>query len=110
MKIQKTVLVVYSGIKGSFEEKILESVLKGIKKRNDKAVVIDLYKDKFSPYFEGASLARYSRGETADKHVPKYIKAVKEANEIIIVHETIAQAPDPMMKGFIDKTFLSGHF
>ena len=105
-----TAAIVYSGQKNSFEEKILKATIEGFKKRDKKYIIIDLYKDKFSPNFEGINLALYARGETKDKHVIKYQKILKEANELVFIYEILWQGADAMFKGFLDKVFLSNGF
>ena len=103
-------VVVYSGLKNSFEEKMLNQTIKGLEKRNKKYIIINLYKDKFSANFEGQNLALYARGETKDKNVLNYQEVLKKSNELILIYKLIWQGPDAMMKGFLDKVFLSNGF
>ena len=93
---------------GSFNHALLTGIEDKLSKQNREYQVIDLYADGFNPALEAASLRLYSRGESADPMVEKYIKMLLATDEIIMVFPIWWGMMPAIVKGFFDKVMLTG--
>lgn len=93
---------------GSFNHALLTEVQEKLRKQGRDHNVIDLYADGFNPILDAASLRLYSRGETADPLVEKYLKFLMESDALIMIFPIWWGMMPAMVKGFFDKVMLSG--
>ncbi len=103
-------LIVYSGVKNSFEELACKNAINALKAKGKKYKIIDLQKEKFDYIFRGQDLAQYSAATTTKDSVIKYQKITKEASELIFIYESKWNGMDKFIKGFFDQVFLSSGF
>ncbi|MDE6032638.1 MAG: NAD(P)H-dependent oxidoreductase [Muribaculaceae bacterium] len=93
---------------GSFNHALLTEIVEKLKSQGKSFEVMDLYADGFNPALEASSLRLYSRGETADPLVERYLKILLEADEMIMVFPIWWGMMPAMVKGFFDKVMLTG--
>lgn len=93
---------------GSFNHAILEEVISALKEENRDYTLIDLYADNFNPALDAASLRLYSRGETADHLVKKYLDILMSSDSIIMIFPVWWGMMPAIVKGFFDKVMLAG--
>lgn len=93
---------------GSFNHALLTEIEEKFKKQGKEYQVIDLYADGFNPLLEASSLRLYSRGETADPLVEKYVKIMLDTDEFIMIFPIWWGMMPAIVKGFFDKVMLSG--
>lgn len=93
---------------GSFNKTILDTVINKLNKQKQKYQIIDLHKDGFDPTFTESDLSVYRNGQYKDPLVGKYQEILKNTNELILIFPIWWGNMPAMLKGFIDKTFLSG--
>ena len=92
----------------SFNHAILETVKAKLTSENREFCVLDLYADGFNPVLDAASLRLYSRGETADPLVTKYLRTLLKTDEFIMIFPIWWGMMPAIVKGFFDKVMLSG--
>lgn len=92
----------------SFNHAILETLIKELKSKNKKYEVIDLYADGFDPLLDAANLALYSKGETADPLVTKYLDILERSDEVFMIAPIWWSEMPAIIKGFFDKVMLVG--
>lgn len=93
---------------GSFNNAVLQEVKKALDENNSPYTVIDLYADGFNPALEAASLRLYSRGQTADPLVEKYIATLSSTDRLIFIFPIWWAMLPAIVKGFFDKVLLQG--
>ena len=93
---------------GSFNHALLTEIEEKLKKQGKKYEVIDLYADGFNPALEAASLRLYSRGQSADPLVDKYLKILLDTDELIMIFPIWWGMMPAIVKGFFDKVMLAG--
>lgn len=93
---------------GSFNHALLAEIEEKFKKQGKEYNVIDLYADGFNPAMEAASLRLYSRGETADPLVDKYLNYLLTSGEFIMIFPIWWGTMPAIVKGFFDKVMLVG--
>lgn len=92
----------------SFNHSVLETVKSSLEKQGKKYSVFDLYADGFNPALEASSLRLYSKGETADPLVEKYLNALIASDEFIMIFPIWWGMMPAIVKGFFDKVMLVG--
>lgn len=92
----------------SFNHAILDTVKERLDASGKDYTVLDLYADGFNPAFEADSLRLYSRGETADPLVAKYLDVLLGTDELIMIFPVWWGTVPAIVKGFFDKVFLPG--
>lgn len=92
----------------SFNHAILESVESKLKLENKDYEVIDLYADGFNPAFEAESLRLYSKGESADPLIKKYIEILLRTDSLFMIFPVWWGMMPAIVKGFFDKVMLVG--
>lgn len=103
----KTVTIVYAHPwAGSFNKAVLDTVTKRCEEKANKVVVIDLYKDHFSPAMEEKSLYLFSKGKSADSMVENYQKLLLDTQELVFIFPIWWFSPPAIVKGFIEKVML----
>lgn len=93
---------------GSFNHAILSEIERKLTSRKKEYKVIDLYGDGFNPALEAASLRLYSRGETADPLVRKYLDILLKTDEFIMIFPIWWGTMPAIVDGFFDKVMLNG--
>lgn len=91
---------------GSFNKAILDAVTQKLDAEKKAYQVIDLYKDKFTPFFTEAELAVYSKGEALDPLVKKYQEMISKSDELYFVFPIWWGTFPGILKGFLDKLLL----
>ncbi|MDE6768353.1 MAG: NAD(P)H-dependent oxidoreductase, partial [Muribaculaceae bacterium] len=92
----------------SFNHAILETVKSRLDEQGKEYYVFDLYADGFNPALEASSLRLYSKGETADPLVEKYLNALMESDEFIMIFPIWWATMPAIVDGFFDKVMLVG--
>lgn len=103
----KTILYAHP-YEGSFNHAILDTITSKLKESGEEYEVIDLYADGFNPALEAASLRLYSKGESADPLVRKYIDILLRTDEFIMVFPIWWGIMPAIVDGFFDKVMLVG--
>ncbi|MDE6522179.1 MAG: NAD(P)H-dependent oxidoreductase [Muribaculaceae bacterium] len=93
---------------GSFNHALFSEIKEKLNKQGKEYNVIDLYADGFNPALEAPSLRLYSRGESADPLVEKYLGFLLGSDELIMVFPIWWGMMPAIVKGFFDKVMLSG--
>lgn len=93
---------------GSFNHALLAEIEEKLTKEGRPYKIIDLYADGFNPVLEAPSLRLYSRGQTADPLVEKYLGILLESDELIMIFPIWWGMMPAIVKGFFDKVMLSG--
>lgn len=93
---------------GSFNHALLSELTDKFTKEGRNYEVIDLYADGFNPALDAASLRLYSRGQSADPLVDKYLKILLETDELVMIFPIWWGMMPAMVKGFFDKVMLTG--
>lgn len=93
---------------GSFNHAILSEIERKLTSENKEYEILDLYADGFNPALEATSLRLYSRGETADPLVERYVRTLLKTDEFIMVFPVWWGMIPAIVKGFFDKVMLSG--
>lgn len=92
----------------SFNHVILETVKSRLEEQSKEYCVFDLYTDGFNPALEASSLRLYSKGETADPLVEKYLNALMASDEFIMIFPIWWATMPAIVDGFFDKVMLVG--
>ena len=91
----------------SFNHAILEQVEQGLKDGNHSYTVIDLYADNFNPVLVyNAQIKR--RDLVNDEETAHYRELIKQADHLIFIYPIWWYGAPAMLKGFIDRVFVSG--
>lgn len=91
----------------SFNHAVLEQVKQGLKDSNRSFEVIDLYRDNFNPVLVYNEQIR--RSDLAnDVETAHYRELVKQADHLIFIYPVWWYGLPAMLKGFIDRVFVSG--
>lgn len=93
---------------GSFNFAILKSITDALDKQGRGYNVIDLCADGFDPRMGTGSLAMYSRGESDDPLVKKYISVLRNTSEVVFIFPIWWSMMPAELKGFFDRVFLKG--
>lgn len=93
---------------GSFNHAVLQEITKSLEKAGQSYTVIDLYADGFNPAIEAPDLRLYSRGETTDPLVEKYLKTLLSTDRLIFIFPVWWGMMPAIVKGFFDKVLLVG--
>lgn len=102
------VLIIYSHPNhDSLNFAILEKVKKGLLEVNHTLKVIDLYEEEFQSSLIFNKQKR-RRDLLKDDETANYRDAIKEADHIIFVYPIWWSLPPAILKGFIDRVFVSG--
>lgn len=92
----------------SFNHAILETLKGELEAKGKEYKLIDLYADGFNPVVEAADLALYSRGETNDPLVDKYLDILMKSSEVFFIAPVWWAEMPAIVKGFFDKAMLAG--
>ncbi|MDE7402880.1 MAG: NAD(P)H-dependent oxidoreductase [Muribaculaceae bacterium] len=92
----------------SFNHAILETVKSTLDGQGRDYRVLDLYADGFNPALDASNLQLYSKGETADPLVEKYLDTLMASDEIIMIFPVWWGMMPAIVHGFMDKVFLAG--
>lgn len=102
--------IIYSHpYEGSFNHAVLQEIKKSLDNAGQTYTVIDLYADGFNPALDASSLRLYSRGETADPLVEKYLQILDSTTRLIFIFPIWWGMMPAMIKGFFDKVLLFGN-
>ncbi len=100
-------LIIYAHpYNGSFCHAVKEKIIETLKEKGEKYNIIDLYEDKFDPVMSGDDLRLYSKGETTDPNVDKYLNLLSETSIIYLIFPVWWGVMPAILKGFFDKVFL----
>lgn len=86
---------------------LLKKIEETLKASNQNYEVLDLYKLNYNPVLQDTEL--YSAGRkfvNPKNHI--YQQKIKAANRLIFIYPTWWQGPPAILKGFIDRVFVSG--
>lgn len=93
---------------GSYNHAILTKLTDTFIAQNEPFRVIDLYGDNFNPAYTKQELRLFSQGKSLDPLVKKYQKLIKDSDELIFIFPIWWHDVPAIVKGFFDKTMLSG--
>lgn len=93
---------------GSFNHAILEAVKNKLESQKREYQVIDLVADGFNPLMTTDDLKGYSRGESPDPLVNKYISMLEKTDELFLIFPIWWGMMPANLKGFFDKVMLVG--
>ncbi|MQS75380.1 NAD(P)H-dependent oxidoreductase [Companilactobacillus halodurans] len=93
---------------GSFNHEILNRLSWYFSRNDEEYEIIDPYFDNFNPNLSEADLLSYSQGKTEDVLVKNYQRRIAASDELIFIFPIWWQTMPAMLKGFLDKTMLSG--
>lgn len=93
---------------GSFNHEILNRLSNSFSKNDEEFELINLYSDNFNPMLTEKDLQTYSEGKTEDTLVKRYQRKIAGSNELVFIFPIWWQNMPAMLKGFLDKTMLSG--
>ena len=100
-------LIIYAHpYNGSFCHAVKEKIIETLKKNDEEYNIIDLYEDKFDPVMSGDDLRLYSKGETTDPNVDKYLNLLSKTSIIYLIFPVWWGVMPAILKGFFDKVFL----
>jgi len=100
-------LIIYAHpLNGSFCHAVKEKIIETLKEKGEEYNIIDLYADKFDPVMSGEDLRLYSKGESTDPNVDKYLNLLSETNRIYLIFPVWWGVMPAMLKGLFDKVFL----
>lgn len=100
-------LIIYAHpYSGSFCHAVKEKIIETLKEKGEEYNIIDLYEDKFDPVMSGDDLRLYSKGETTDPNVDKYLDLLSETSIIYLIFPVWWGVMPAILKGFFDKVFL----
>ena len=102
----KTTIIYAHPWKGSYNQAILDKVIKRLKNEQKEYQLIDLNKEQFNPVFSEKDLALFSKGQTTDPLVLQYQKMLGETEELFIIAPTWWYEFPAIVKGFFDKVML----
>ena len=86
---------------------MLQKLEEKLKSNNQNYEVLDLYQLNYNPVLQDAEL--YSAGRRLiDSENQIYQQKIKTANRLILIFPTWWQGPPAILKGFIDRVFVSG--
>lgn len=94
---------------GSFNYKVLESVITSLQNKGNEVDVIDLNKDGYNPVMMSDDLRLFGRGDYHDPQAKAYVERLKTADEIILIYPIWWYGEPAILSGFFDKVFLKGH-
>ena len=92
----------------SLNHAVLEAVKNNLAQHKIPYEIIDLYCDKFQPFYDLEELRLFHTGETHDPLVTKYLELLKNAQGIIFITPIWWNSIPGMLKGFIDKVMKEG--
>jgi len=102
------VLIIYTHPNpNSFNHAILEQVEQGLKDGNHSYKVIDLYADNFNPVLV-YNEQKKRRDLVNDEETAYYRELINQADYLIFIYPIWWYGPPAMLKGFIDRVFVSG--
>jgi len=102
------VLIIYTHPNpNSLNHAILEQVEQGLKDGNHSYELIDLYADNFNPVLV-YNEQKKRRDMENDPETAHYRELIKQADHLIFIYPIWWYAPPAMLKGFIDRVFVSG--
>ena len=88
----------------SFNHSLAQTVVKKLRRRGHRTIFRDLYSEKYDPLITADELGR----EKPKKELGKYIRDLKKADGIIIIHPNWWGQPPAILKGWIDRVFRPG--
>lgn len=91
---------------GSFNNGILERVVKAHEDKGKKYQVIDLNKEEFNPVFTKEELALFSKGRSNYSKVLEYQEYIKNSDEVVFIFPIWWSSMPAILKGFLDKVLL----
>lgn len=102
------VLIIYAHPdQNSFNHAVLEKVKTGLEVGKHTYTVIDLYKRNFDPVLVYNDEKK--KGDlTSDPQVTQFQELIKQADHLIFIYPIWWYGMPAILKGFIDKVFLSG--
>ncbi|BDR53954.1 NAD(P)H dehydrogenase [Bombiscardovia apis] len=108
MQATRALIVYCHPWSGSFNHAILEAVKSSLARDGVPYDLIDLHADGFQPAYDQKELSLFSKGETNDPLVSKYLGLLKGCDMVIFITPVWWNEIPAMLKGFIDKTMKSG--
>ncbi|MDR2104855.1 MAG: NAD(P)H-dependent oxidoreductase [Deferribacteraceae bacterium] len=90
----------------SFNGAVLNALTAALSKRGEKYHLIDLYADKFNPVMTFNDLSVYTKGESADPLVKKYIEMLRGSTSLAFIFPVWWSDAPAIVKGFLDKALL----
>lgn len=93
---------------GSFNYAMLKSIINKFENESREYQLIDLNADGFNPAMSSDDLRLYSRGESEDPLVKKYIAMLQNTDEIIFMFPIWWGMLPAVLKGFFDRVLLKG--
>lgn len=106
--MNKVVIIYCHPYTKSLNHAVLETIVSNLHDNNIDFSVIDLYKDKFEPYYDLEELRLFHTGETHDPLVENYLKALQNCTGVIFITPIWWNSIPGMLKGFIDKVMKEG--
>jgi len=91
----------------SFNAAILKTTIETIQSKNEDYKLIDLYKENFKPSLDFYDFSKMAQ-KTYSDDVKKYQESVKESEKLIFIYPTWWWSYPAILKGFIDRVFVSG--
>lgn len=102
------ILIVYAHPNpASFNGAALEQVEQGLAEASHDVTIIDLYQENFDPVLRFNS-DKKRRDLHLDPEMEKYRKLIGEADHLIFIYPIWWYGPPAILKGFIDRVFVSG--
>lgn len=93
---------------GSFNYAMLKAIIEKLEYEKREYQLIDLNADGFNPAMNSDDLRLYSRGESPDPLVNKYIAMLQNTDEIIFMFPIWWGMIPAILKGFFDRVLLKG--
>lgn len=102
------VLIIYAHPNGeSFTHAVVERLQEGLMKGAHEVKIIDLYKEEFDPILVVNS-SRRRRDLSHDPYTERYRNLIIAAEHLIFVYPIWWHSMPAIMRGFIERTFVSG--
>lgn len=107
-KLSNTLIIYCHPYDKSFSHAVLSEALKPLAHNQTGYRLLDLYADNFNPIYDEQELQLYASGATTDPLVTRYLAALKEADQLIIITPIWWNDLPAMLKGFFDKVMKRG--
>lgn len=104
--MNQTLIVYCHPYSQSFNHAVLEAVSTHI--QDTSYHIIDLYNDNFNPAYDAEELRLFHAGKSHDPLVSKYLKLLRDCDQLILITPIWWNDIPAMLKGFIDKVMKEG--